>query len=234
MKKVIAIALAVVMALTLGSGLALAAKDVTGNGSPSGPHYNLNIIGVPKSKTALMYDNNGHRIFVLLGTKNVAKSTKIYLSEGDFAVLDANGTDGNGARFQLPNPDPDEDGTTWYSVFIRVLGKPGGKIQMTTYATDPTTGEPVVSDLTLVKVRLTGKGKQKFENVSAELLYIYAYVCVGYDAEGNPVYEYMRVPLFSELLQDYLWKVDNNGCKLAQLRFYEVPTTVPEPEDVQP
>jgi hypothetical protein len=105
---------------------------------------------------------------------------------------------------------------------------------MNTQATDPTTGEPVVSDLTLVKVRLTGKGKQKFENVSAELLYIYAYVCVGYDTEGNPIYEYMRVPLFSELLQDYLWKLDNNGCKLAQLRFYEVPTTVPEPEDVQP
>jgi hypothetical protein len=234
MKKMIVIFMVVTLLVTLGSVPVLAAKEVTGNGCPSGPHYNLNIIGVSKSKTAPMDNNNGHRIFVPLGTKNEAKSTKIYLSEGDFAVLDANGTDGNGAKFQLPNPDPDEDGTTLYSVFIRVLGKPGGKIKMTTQATDPTTGEPVVSDLTLVKVRQTGKGKQKFENVSAELLYIYAYVCVGYDAEGNPIYEYMRVPLFSELLQGYLWKVDNNGCKLAQLRFYEVSTTVPEPEDVQP
>ena len=34
------------------------------NGAPSGKHYNLNIIGVPKAKSATMDGNNGHRIFV--------------------------------------------------------------------------------------------------------------------------------------------------------------------------
>jgi len=229
MKKLIGIALAVTLVATM-SGVALAGKAETGNGCPSGPHYNLNIIGVPKDKTADMTGNKGHRIFVPLGTKDVARSTKIYLFEGDFQVLDANGTDGR-AEFQLPNPDPENTGTTEYSVFIRVLGKPGGKIKMLTCATDPLTGEEVCSGYSVVKVRETGKGSQKFENVSKELLYIYAWVCVDYD-EGAGVcleYEYMRVPLFSELLEGYLWSVDNNGCKIAQLRFYEVPTTVPEP-----
>ena len=230
MKKLIAIVLAVVLVMTLGVGVALADKAVTGNGCPSGPHYNLNIIGVPKDKTADMTGNKGHRIFVPLGTKDVARSTKIYLFEGDFQVLDANGTDGR-AEFQLPNPDPDEDGTTWYSVFIRVLGKPGGKIKMVTCATDPLTGEEVVSDLVLVKVRETGKGKQKFENVTKYLLYIYALVCTEVDATTGEciAWEYMRVPLFSDLLEDYLWSVDNNGCKIAQLRFYPIGTEVPDP-----
>jgi len=230
MKKIIAIVLAVALLAVLVPGMALAGKAETGNGCPSGPHYNLNIIGVPKDKAADMTGNKGHRIFVPLGTKDVARSTKIYLLEGDFAVLDANGTDGR-AEFQLPNPDPENSGTTEYSVFIRVLGKPGGKIKMVTCATDPLTGEEVCSDYSVVKVRETGKGKQKFENVSKELLYIYALVCTEVDATTGEciAWEYMRVPLFSDLLEDYLWSVDNNGCKLAQLRFYEVPTTVPEP-----
>src|SRR6185369_17250534 len=63
---------------------------LTGNGAPSGAHYNLNLIGVPKSKTADMTGNDGHRIFVPL-----TGSTKINLSEGPFEVLDANATDGS-------------------------------------------------------------------------------------------------------------------------------------------
>jgi hypothetical protein len=33
--------------------------------------------------------------------------------------------------------------------------------------------------------------------------------------------------LFSDALQGYFWSYDNTGLKLAQLRFYEVSTTVP-------
>src|SRR5690349_18184500 len=67
---------------------ALYSNPVTGNGAPSGPHYDLNIIGVPKSKTADMTGDNGHRIFVAL-----SGNTKILLTAGPFEVLDANGTD---------------------------------------------------------------------------------------------------------------------------------------------
>jgi hypothetical protein len=82
----------------------------TGNYAPSGPHYNLNIIGVPKEKTADMTQDNGHVIFVGLGDETNGKKTKILLSKGDdFVVTDKNGTDGR-AGFQLPD---DRRGIGW-------------------------------------------------------------------------------------------------------------------------
>ncbi|HEX9013525.1 MAG TPA: hypothetical protein VF813_08410, partial [Anaerolineaceae bacterium] len=127
MKKAIFLALAIVLSLAMVMPAAAA------NGAPNGAHYNLNIIGVPKDKTAPMDGNNGGRIFVPLEGK-----TSIYLKLGTtFAVLDANGTDADGASFQLPNPDPTNSGTTQYSVWARALGKPGGSSKTTTCATDP-------------------------------------------------------------------------------------------------
>ena len=182
----------------------------TGNGAPSGAHYNLNIIGVPKDKEASMDNNNGHRIFVKLDG-----NSRILLSEGEtFKVLDANGTDGS-ASFQLPNPDPDNDGITEYSVWARSLGKPGGSSTMTTCATDKATGEEVCSSGSLVSVRDKGS---KFANVSKDLLYIYA------DLDGDGTDE--RYPLFADELEDYYWNYDNNGLKLLQLRFYQIATDV--------
>jgi hypothetical protein len=191
---------------------------MTGNGAPSGPHYGLNLIGVPRDKTAPMEDNNGRRIFVKL-----EGNSKIYLSEGDtFQVLDANGTDGNGARFQLPNPDPDNDGLTVYSVYARALGTPHGKGTVAPCATsdpDPTlVGDEVeVCSLTALYLERT-KGRQKFENVSKYLLYVYA------DLDGDGSVE--RYNLFDEALQDYLWSYDNNGLRLVQLWFFEEETDV--------
>jgi hypothetical protein len=182
-----------------------------GNGSPSGAHYNLNIIGVPKDKTADMTNNNGHRIFAKLWG-----NTKILLKEGEsFQVLDANGTDGS-ASFMLPNPDPDNDGITEYSVFARALGTPGGNSTTTTCAYDADGEEWCSSGNPMILVR--DKGKQSFRNVSRELLYIYA----DLDEDGD----YERYPLFDDALMDYFWNHDNNGLKLAQLRFYEVATQV--------
>ena len=214
MKKIIAVALAVVTVLTFGSTVALAAKDVTGNGCPSGPHYNLNIIGVPKQKNADMTGNNGHRIFVPLTGK-----ASISLKEGDFQVLDANGTDGK-ASFQLPNPDPDNDGVTLYSVYARALGKPGGSSKTTPYVTDAD-GTTWYSTDSMILIR--GTGKSKFANVTKELLYIWA------DLDGDGDLD--RLPLFGDAAYQYFWEYNNNGLKLAQLRFYEVSTIVPvDPE----
>jgi hypothetical protein len=189
---------------------AMMAAALTGNGAPSGSHFTLNLIGVDKSKSTSLTGNNGSRIFVPLAGK-----TNILLSEGPFQVLDANATDGSGA-FQLPNPDPDNDGTTTYSVFARALGKPGGTSKTTTCATD-STGETWCSVYSAVATR-TG-GKQTFQNVSRELLYVYA------DLNGDGTVE--RYNLFNDALQNYYWQYDNTGLKLLQLRFYEVPTTVP-------
>jgi hypothetical protein len=188
----------------------LAAERLTGNGGPSGAHYNLNLIGVSKAKSASLTGNDGHRIFVPL-----EGSTKIVLSQGPFQVLDANGTDGQ-AAFQLPNPDPDNDGVTQYSVFARALGKPGGSSKTTTCATDPTTGELYCSIESMVLVR--DKGKSSFTNVSKQLLYVYA------DIDGDGVVD--RMPLFDSRLEDYFWQYDNQGLKLVQLRFYEISSNV--------
>ena len=91
--------------LAAPASLSLAAAS-TGNGFPSGAHYNLNIIGVPKGKTAEMTGSSGHRIFVNLEGNTKINLSNADLSDGAFRVLDANGTDGNGAAFQLPSPDP--------------------------------------------------------------------------------------------------------------------------------
>lgn len=180
-----------------------------GNGAPSGAHYNLNMIGVPKQKTADMTDNSGHRIFMSLEGK-----TKVMLAEGDFAVLDANGTDGS-ASFQLPNPDSLNTGTTKYSVFARALGTPGGSAGITTCATD-TAGVQYCSVYSTIQTR--DKGNSTFTDISRDLLYIYA------DLNADGTLE--RYPLFSDALQGYFWDYDNNGLKLLQLRFYAVPSNV--------
>jgi hypothetical protein len=181
-----------------------------GNGAPVGTHYNLNIIGVPKDKTAAMTGSNGGRIFVPL-----TGSCQIKLSLGSFQVLDGNCTDGSGT-FQLPNPDPDNDGITSYSVWARALGKPGGSSKTTTCATDPTDGQLYCSLNAMVSVRT--KGKTSFTNVSKELLYVYA------DIDGDGTVD--RMPLFDSRLENYYWQYDNNGLKLVQLRFYQVSTNV--------
>lgn len=182
---------------------------VTGNGSPAGHQFTLNLIGVPKNKTADLSNSDGRRIFIPLGG-----STKILLSEGDFAVLDANATDGQGA-FQLPSPDPDGDGVTEYSVFARALGKPGGAIRITSCGTDAT-GTEVCSLESAVLVR--DGGRSRFANVSRELLFVFA------DLDGDGTVE--RIPLFDDRLENFLWSVDNQGLKLVQLRFVEETTDV--------
>jgi hypothetical protein len=198
-------------AALLAAGLGIAVSASADNGAPSGTHYNLNIIGVPKGKTADMSGNNGHRIFMPL-----SGISKILLIEGStFEVLDANGTDGS-ASFQLPNPDPLNTGITLYSVYVRALGKPGGSATMTGCATDPTTGEVVCSTESVVAV--SGGGAPKFSNVSKQLLYVYA------DLDGDGVVE--RYPLFDSRLQDYFWQYDNNGLHLLQMRFYPIATNV--------
>src|SRR6058998_3481249 len=100
-----------------GSTTGTASVTTKGNGAPSGSHYNLNIIGVPKNKTADMNNNDGHRIFVQLNggeaagalpklIKDLVQLNVIWLvrapdSDPTFGVLDANATDSDGARYQM-------------------------------------------------------------------------------------------------------------------------------------
>jgi hypothetical protein len=217
MKKtfIFALLLVLVFAMTIPVGAG------SGNGAPSGPHFNLNIIGVPKGKTANMTGGDGHRIFMPLWG-----SSKIMLSQGDFKVLDANGTDGS-AAFQLPLPaecyatvDPitgdvvtPTSCTVRYTVWIRALGKPGGHADMYTCVADPdVAGGVMCSDPTWWVSITRSKSKSTFTNVSNKLLFLSADV----DADGQTEH----VQLFDPLFDSYYWQYDNAGLKLAQLRFY--------------
>ena len=251
MKKLIAIVLAVTLLATM-SGVALADNAETGNGCPSGPHYNLNIIGVSNPKTADMDGSNGHVIFV-----DLSGHSKIELMEApegeSFAVLDANGTDGP-AVFQLPKPGLDaynvdypegKDTVSDYSVFVRPLGKPGGWANITTcadlldsdfagllsgkfvkvlnkagYFGGWASVEQVGQDITL-----RTPGKKIFQNVTAELLTIVFKVEVEL-ADGTVIIEYVRVPIFDDIIQGEYWDYDNHNLKLLQVRFYPVETDV--------
>ncbi|HOZ03599.1 MAG TPA: hypothetical protein PKX78_03850 [Candidatus Woesebacteria bacterium] len=197
------------------SQAAQTAPRITGNGAPSGAHYNLNILGkVDKDCNTETDTSAGRRIFVPL----VGKASISLTEAPEFAVIDYCGTDGK-ASFSLPNPDPDNDGVTTYSVWAVAKGKPGGSASMTTCAIDGTTGENICSIYSTVQVREAGKGK--FTDVSKSLLYIYA----DLDLDGS----LERYPLFDDALQGYYWDYDNNGLKLLKLRFYPVSSAVPAP-----
>lgn len=185
-----------------------------GTGALSGTHYNLNIIGVPKAKTASLTDSSGHRIFIPLEGK-----CKINLSMGAFQVLDGNCTDGP-ATLQLPNPNPENDGATIYSVWARVLGKPDRQSAVNTCATYTNSETGIVEDYCSIYsvISVREKGKASFADVSKQLLYVYA----DLDDDG----EIERYPLFDSALEDYYWSYDNQGMKIMQLRFYPISTPV--------
>lgn len=198
------------------------AQAQTGNGAPSGPHFELGIIGVSNPKTQPLTGGNRHTIFVGLGTKkNEDVITNIYLTQGTFAVCDGNGFDpaydcsgaqvaAQGAVFQLPcdlaTTDTCPAGTSQaYTVWARALGQPGGHATITTCGTDITTGTPICSmDVTML---VRGRGKQTFKDVTKELTTILT-------STGTVV------PLFADGFQNFFWQFDNNGLRLTQVRFY--------------
>jgi len=206
------LAAAVAAAMTV-TAAAAAQKASTGNGAPSGSHFNLNIIGVSHDKSPNMNKGSGDVIFVGLGSSSDAVTTKILLSQtadSEFAVLDKNGTDGE-ASFALPLPGS-------YTVWARALGTPGGQSKIATCATfiDPTTFTSTILCSTDNQVFVRGKGKSSFRDVTSALTTIT--LVPGSAAElacGTPT-----VSLFAPCLQDFLWQYDNNGLRLLQVRFY--------------
>ena len=202
----------------------------------SGPHYNLNIIGVDNPKTSTMTTSNRHTIFVGLGSKNNPITTNIWLSPGlEFRVCDGNGFDPahdcagvpfkpEGATFQLPcNTSltydpllgcPAEVAQRSYTIWARALGKPGGKADAMTCATDLSTNE-VICSTTNVLTLDRQKGKSAWQDATKQLTSLVA------DLDGDGDLE--TVALFADGFQDFFWQWNSQGLKLAQLRFYSYP-----------
>ena len=240
MKKIYAPIMA--MILVMAAFLVITPNVMAGNGAPSGPHWNLNIIGVQMTKKGNFVDydpttdgynnppaahDNGHRIFVGLGSaKNgVTVTTTIWLVQGDdFQVIDPDGTDGR-ATLQLKDPflqdDPEADDywTVEYQIYVRALGKPGGKANITSGFLDEY-GNQWLS-LETVELTRSKNGPPKFSDKTLELTTIYV------DMDGDGAAE--RYRLFDDEMWQYLWQYDNKGLKLCQIRIYEIPTTLEGP-----
>jgi hypothetical protein len=216
-KQLLVVGVLAIAVLSLGL---VGAGAGTGNGAPSGPHFNLNIHGVAGGQG--FNGNNQNDIFVPLQGKcqiNLVQAPTI-----DFQVLQPDCVNNPPASFELPAPcaiSPTTglctSTTTVYSVWARALGKPGGSSSTTTCATDPTTGELVCSIGAFVSVQMRKSGKSSFSDVSPDLLFLTT--CVN----GKSV----STPIFSQNYQNYFWQYDNQGLKLLQLRFYQVPSNVP-------
>ena len=223
--------------------LALTVPALGGGINLSGPHYNLNIIGVENPKTATLTDSNRHTIFVPLNNQG-GTPTNIWLTPGPFTVCDGNGftqaydcsgapiSGKSGAVFQLPcnTSIPTLDGCTDasgkplpasevmnYTVWIRALGAPGGHATMTLCAVDPTTTPPMTVCNTGNYIQpLDAHSKKTFTNVTSSLTVLHN-VCFN---DGGAVGTCEDVSLFSDGLVDFSWQYQNTGLRLAQIRFY--------------
>jgi hypothetical protein len=176
------------------------ASFATGNGAPSGPHYNLNIIGAKTTNCPQTDSSGGNVIFAAL-----QGDSDIFLQEGTpFAVLDNNACNDGKALFQLPAP-----GT--YTIWARVEGIPGGSGSLTTCATDPTTGETVCSTGNTLTIGTRDHGN-KFQDVTNSLTQL----C--YFPTGSTTLTCVNI--FDTTFQNFFWSYDNHGNKVLQLRFY--------------
>jgi hypothetical protein len=196
--KRIALLFAVLALVVSASGTAFASQDKTGNGAPSGAHYNMGLIGYAKGDTVKNSNGNtsaGNVIHVPLWG-----SCRIDLTlNPTFDIFDNNCTDGL-SEFGLPAPTSGGSMISGYSVFARALTP--GSANMSSCFTD-STGTWCNAGIILEKDLNDGK----FTNVSKDLLT----VCVNGSNE----------PIFTDILKDYFWQYDNQGLRNAQLRFYD-------------
>ncbi len=191
------------LAATLTIPLAFASQGVTGNGGPSGPHYNLNIIGIEKGGSASS-TSNGHVIFVPLWG-----NCKIDLQMGDYQVIQPNCLADN-ALFQLPNPDTGT-GYLAYSVWVRAVTSKGSALMQTCFTDTSVSPSQTFCNAGNLIVSLNKVTPPKFTDVSKQLLQI----CVSGSLQ----------PIFKNSLFDYFWYYQNTGLRLAQFRFYPISTT---------
>ncbi len=197
------------------------APAFAGNGlDVNGAHYNLNIAGKAACAPVALTGSNRHVIEVLLnfndGSQNgqaaatLDRTNKIFLSPGsDFQVTDGNACDKDGAGFTLP--------AGGYSVWARALAKPGNGVTtgiatitlcaVDTLGTADTSDDVIVCNTAPDIVSLVRKnGQPVFTNVTKELTTL---------TIGSTT-----VNLFDAPYYGFFWDYDNNGLRLAQLRFY--------------
>lgn len=130
MKKKIFALTAVTMMLLVGFISVEAGK---GNNAPSGPHFNINIIGVPHDMNDNFDGGNGARIFV-----DRDGTTFFYVHGADepFQILDHDATDGSCGESRA-DPGiimPYTDGTYDVEIYVRLLGPIDSSVKWKSYS----------------------------------------------------------------------------------------------------
>ena len=188
----------------------------------SGPHYNLNIIGVKKGKNVDMTNTDRHTIFVPLNTAgSVDGSVKIFFVAGsDFQVLDGNATDADGATIEVPHGDP---GTVCYDVFAVGLGKPGGTAHVDANVLFDQSTNAVLLALDQVFFDVgRNPGKPYRQNIS-DVFRVSGCIDAnntGVCDAGDAFFKNEWVFNIDQLLS-YWWDYTNTDLKLLQVRFYD-------------
>jgi hypothetical protein len=155
---------------------------------------------------------------------------------GDFGVIDANATDGDGAIFGLPDPcagDVSTDGCTpTYGIWARALTG-GGSAIITTCADETGTGFDGTDSVWCGSngITLSRQTARKAIEVTSSLLYMTISVndatdpqlaaCIDPDGDATDgLADQYNVYLFDRCFENYFWNYDNNGLKNLELRFY--------------
>ncbi|MEK9136741.1 MAG: hypothetical protein AAB393_06420 [Bacteroidota bacterium] len=229
MKKLLIFAIA--FGLVAGSALAQ-----NRNPCPGDKEYQFNIIGT-KDKNPDMTGNNGHRIFVkLTGTSNIYMTGDTSTATGlqcgtKFDVLDANGTDANGATLLVPC-DPLTATNLNPSVCFDVYATPlahGGYANVDVVCTFDSTclgcnidsGSCATGNIDFSLTR--GSGKPVTQNITK---FFRATGCIDLDASGTcnaGDISFSNEWIFNiAALEEYYWAYDNHGNRLTQIRFCDV------------
>lgn len=173
--------------------------------------YSCTDSDVPMTQRSITYNADGEQVAVL--------STKI------------------GATFQLPcnvNIPNDQEvlqacdpsaAYADYSVYVRGLGKPGGRADINTCAYyDTDTGTELLCSLETAVVSRSS-GKSTFADVTNEMTSVVWGECLGdIHTETNEclgTVKTYRTALFSGEMYDFFWNYNNQGLRLAQFRFYD-------------
>jgi len=157
---------------------------------------------------------------------------------GEFGVIDANATDGDGAIFGLPDPCADDSSLTpctpTYRIWARAI-TPGGNAIMTTCADETGAGFDGTDDVWCGANGITLSKQTAFKAIEVtNSLLSMTITLTGVDdglencINGTTGVDYAAggqytISIFDRCFENYFWNYDNNGLKLLQLRFYFTP-----------
>jgi hypothetical protein len=228
--------------LTLACGVSFAGNGTKGNGAPSGPHWQFNIIG--KKKNGIGGDtSNGRSIFIPLktvGTPNYLECGDAQNNNGVKLVDDvwpnySSDVPANNARiafevcetcsdFQISDRDAVDDGVATIQVPASMLDASTKGILFDVYIR--VMGKPLQCMeingyafdgnyyFNSGTVYLSKKGKTTFVKVN-DLFDVY-YCDIVTDPTCSPT----EISVFDDVFQSYFWELYNDGTKIVQVRIY--------------